>query len=138
MLSTLSSVVFLCAIPLLSTVFGAIWRLYFSPLSKFPGPKLAALTLWYEFYYDILRGGMYIWEIERLHKIYGMLARETLDKNNNDPPGRPHHRISPYELHVCDPEFYEKIYASGPHQRDKYKWQVKSVSPSAPETSASC
>lgn len=49
----------------------SIYRLYFHPLSKIPGPKLAAITSGYEFYFNVIKGGMFIWEMERLHEIYG-------------------------------------------------------------------
>lgn len=52
---------------------GAIYRLYFSPLARFPGPRLAALTLWYEFYYDVVCKGRYTWEIQKMHEKYGRL-----------------------------------------------------------------
>ena len=56
--------------------YGAFWHSFLSPLAKFPGPKLAVLTLRYEFYFDVLKegGGQYLWEIERMHNVYGKLV----------------------------------------------------------------
>jgi hypothetical protein len=48
--------------------FLAIWRLYFHPLRKIPGPRLAAMTSWYEFYYDVICDGQYPKRITQLHK----------------------------------------------------------------------
>lgn len=48
-----------------------IYRVFLSPLANVPGPKLAAATGWYESYYDCLRAGKYIFEIERMHKLFG-------------------------------------------------------------------
>lgn len=48
-----------------------VYRLFFHPLAKFPGPKLAAASYWYEFYYDAVQPGKYIWKIKELHQIYG-------------------------------------------------------------------
>lgn len=47
-------------------------RLYLSPYSKFPGPKLAGLTYGYMFYYDGIKGGQYMYKIQQLHEEYGM------------------------------------------------------------------
>jgi len=41
------------------------------PLSRFPGPKLAAAGYFYEAYYDWMRGGRYTQEIKRMHEKYG-------------------------------------------------------------------
>jgi hypothetical protein len=49
----------------------SIYRLYFHPLAKFPGPKLPALTGLYEFYYECILGGRYFAEILRMHEQYG-------------------------------------------------------------------
>lgn len=59
------------ALPLGLLTLRTVYHLYFHPLSKFPGPKLAAATFLYEFYYDVIKSGMYIWEIERMHEKYG-------------------------------------------------------------------
>lgn len=101
-------------------IAGAVYRLYLSPLSKFPGPKLAALTLWYEVfhltspilsnilryesYYDVILGGQYTFHIKKLHDQYGPIIR-----------------INPYELHISDPSCYDTLYASsaGGEERDK-------------------
>ena len=52
----------------------ATYRLYWSPIAKFPGPKLAALTRLYELYYEIIKGGQYTFKIGEFHKKYGKLC----------------------------------------------------------------
>jgi hypothetical protein len=49
----------------------SMYRLYFSPLSHIPGPRLAALTKWYEAYYEIVLSGRYSFHIDDLHDVYG-------------------------------------------------------------------
>lgn len=51
--------------------FRIIYDLFLHPLRKFPGPKMAAVGSFYEFYYDVIKDGTYIWEIEKMHKKYG-------------------------------------------------------------------
>ncbi|KAL4897326.1 cytochrome P450 [Aspergillus ambiguus] len=80
----------------------SLYRLYFHPLSKFPGPKLAAITSGYEFYYNVIKRGMFIWEVEKLHQKYGPIIR-----------------INPREIHIKDPDYYDEIYASSTRKREK-------------------
>ncbi|KAB8267314.1 cytochrome P450 [Aspergillus minisclerotigenes] len=72
----------------------ALQRLWLSPIAHFPGPKLVALTMWYEFYYDSFLEGQYTFRIAEMHRKYGPIVR-----------------ISPYELHIDDAEYYETLYS---------------------------
>jgi hypothetical protein len=51
-----------------------LYSVFFGPLAKFPGPKLAAFTLWYEFYYDVVLSGRYTFKIKELHEKYGTVS----------------------------------------------------------------
>ncbi|KAI1389444.1 cytochrome P450 [Hypoxylon trugodes] len=81
----------------------AFYRLYLSPLAKYPGPRLVALTQWYETYHDVFKqgGGRFIFEIARMHEKYGPIVR-----------------INPFELHIDDPTYYDVLYTNHP-QYDK-------------------
>lgn len=85
-----------------------IYRLYLSPIAHIPGPRLAAFTWLYEFYYDIVLGGQYTFQIVRLHERYGPIVR-----------------INPAEVHVGDPDFYPEVYASGTRRRNKWRFYTR-------------
>ncbi|RDW72768.1 cytochrome P450 [Aspergillus mulundensis] len=82
---------------LVSCVWVAFKRLYWHPLSSIPGPALAGLTGWWEFYYDVVDNGTLVKNLPRLHREYRS----------------PVIRISPNHVHVNDPEFYHVVYRAG-------------------------
>ena len=148
-----SSLCVLAITLLYQVIAGAIYRLYNSPISHIPGPKMAALTFWYihtiptlfffffsfrehyiyiglyfilltnlitmslscfryEFYYDIVLRGQYIFHLRTLHARYGPIIR-----------------INPYEVHISDPLYYDTIYVSSAsgEKRDKWEWSAKAM-----------
>ena len=72
-----ASLTFLVCLGLACICYGVVYRLHLSPISRFPGPKLAALTFWYEFWFDVVKKGRYTWEIQKMHARYGMITRLT-------------------------------------------------------------
>ena len=143
--SIYSSLLVLAFTLLYQVIAGAIYRLFYSPISHIPGPKIAALTFWYvvyfklptnfpflpralyiyckkrdicihhiryEFYYDVVLRGQYIFHLRTLHARYGPIIR-----------------INPYEIHISDPLYYDTIYASSAsgEKRDKWEWSTKGV-----------
>jgi hypothetical protein len=107
---TAPSLVFrVAALILLCTIAVGIYRLWLSPIADFPGPRLAALTFWYEGYYDVVRDGQYSFKIQELHDTYGPVVR-----------------INPCELHVSDAEFYHTLYVGGSSRRtNKWYWSAR-------------
>ncbi|KAF2827408.1 cytochrome P450 monooxygenase-like protein [Ophiobolus disseminans] len=104
----------------LSSIFGLIllWIGYricvalynispFHPLSRFPGPQIAAVSYLYEAYYDWWLVGRYGKVIAGMHEKYGPIVR-----------------INPDELHCSDPNFTDEIYAGSGRSRDKWQHQL--------------
>lgn len=66
----------LLALTSLYLIVTTVYRLIFHPLANFPGPKSAAASKWYEFYFDIVKspGGQFFHELSRMHDEYGELC----------------------------------------------------------------
>jgi hypothetical protein len=63
---------FTIAASLVTYVIGlATYRLFFHPLAGVPGPKLAALTSWWEVYYQVWIPAQMEFRLLELHKQYG-------------------------------------------------------------------
>jgi hypothetical protein len=132
-MDSLTLFVSVLALPLGLLVLRTVYHLYFHPLSKFPGPKLAAATFLYEFYYDVVKSGMYIWEIERMHEKYGEYINPlstSIQASKNHTKITPKHkplmyhpgpivRINPREIHIRDSSYYDEIHAGASRKRSK-------------------
>ncbi|RAH64667.1 cytochrome P450 [Aspergillus aculeatinus CBS 121060] len=94
---------YLACLWLLSRIVRAVYNISpLHPLYHIPGPKLAAITFLYEAWFDLILGGRYSLEIQRMHEIYGPVVR-----------------INPEELHVNDIAFTDEIYSTGKRRRNK-------------------
>ncbi|TGO41072.1 hypothetical protein BHYA_0027g00500 [Botrytis hyacinthi] len=89
---------------LIYCILGIIYRLYFHPLSKFPGPILPAVALWSEFYHECIQPGQYFLKIAQWHEKYGPIIR-----------------IGPNEIHVNDPDYYNTLFSyNGVRNKDPF------------------
>ncbi|RAL66792.1 hypothetical protein DID88_007575 [Monilinia fructigena] len=100
----------IASLVLVQIIYVALWRLFFSPISHIPGPRLAALTSWYEFYYDVIKPGQFVWHIRDLHEKYGPIVR-----------------VTPWEIHIKDVTFLDEIYAPASRNREKYSFQTRTL-----------
>ncbi|KAI0854609.1 cytochrome P450 [Xylaria cubensis] len=82
-----------------------VYRVTYHPLARIPGSKIAAMTYWYEVYYEVILGGQYFKRIKDMHSEFGPIIR-----------------INPDEIHFNDPEFINDIYPATRRKTDKPLW----------------
>ena len=113
--------------PLIATVvfyvlYKVVYRLFFHPLSNVPGPWYAAISTFYEFWWDAPKSGQYMFRIEEMHKKYGPIVR-----------------INPWEVHINDPSFMDPLWGNSSLEKDPFFYggfgiDTASVTTVSPET----
>ena len=121
----------------------AVWRLFFHPLARFPGPKLAAITDYYVTYYDLVKNGAIVHHLEVLHQIYGECQLNRNDWRTHLIVSRPFKVLSLgsgptrwvtdfhlsrlsfltfliFKLHFCDIKAYDDIYRNNKLIKDPW------------------
>lgn len=110
-IGTESLVALIGLLSVLCITCGATYRIFLSPISHIPGPKLAALTYFYQFYFDVYpHQGRWIFQQQKLHEQYGPIVR-----------------VGPNELHIKDADFYNTAFGSHTKRRNKskgYHWEA--------------
>lgn len=67
----LTNTIVILPVLLATAIAVAVYRCTFHPLCSVPGPKLAAISGLFIFYYDVIQDGKLPLELERLHDRYG-------------------------------------------------------------------
>lgn len=67
----LSLALFSLAVLVAALVSRVLYRLTLHPLSRFPGPRIAAVTNLYAVYYDLISDQSLIKHLKELHDTYG-------------------------------------------------------------------
>ncbi|KAL2681747.1 cytochrome P450 monooxygenase-like protein [Phyllosticta citricarpa] len=76
------------AVALTWVAWRAVYDIYFHPLARFPGPKLAAATRYWKVWVECFQAKSFVHELKKLHARYGKV------------------------LHLCEPSAYHDIYNS--------------------------
>jgi hypothetical protein len=121
-ISSLISLQPLIATLVLYVLYKVVYRLFFHPLSNVPGPWYAAISTFYEFWWDAPKSGRYMFKIEEMHKKYGPIVR-----------------INPWEIHINDPSFMDPLWGNSSLEKDPFFYggfgiNTASVTTVSPET----
>ncbi|KAK7532076.1 cytochrome P450 monooxygenase-like protein [Phyllosticta citribraziliensis] len=76
----------------------ALYNVYFHPLARFPGPRLAAATRYWKAWVECVQEKSFTHELEKLHARYGKVVRVGPNE------------ASRHQLHFCEPSAYHEIY----------------------------
>ena len=126
------------AVTLVSTftiykVAEVFYRLFLHPLAKFPGPKWAAVTDWWELYQENDSDGCLFLKLDDLHEQYGTACArlEILQRNIVECPSGPIIRIRPNEVHIKDPEWMDVLFTGSSHVSwNVSRWKARASTPS--------